>query len=212
MRWAASVVLAVLTLGTPAAAAVLDGLVAKVDGAVITWSEVLQEAALLRLEGRQDAYGGPRVLEALVRRKLFAAAAEKLRLEAGPKEIDAELAAEARAAGVPVSSWTGERSLGLRAEDLQARARELVLTRRYRELQRETIYVTESELQSYLSRKPQSAATRDQARTLLEEKKFDAEMEAWVRQQFASGRVRLLPIPGGNGEPSPEGARGETRP
>ena len=209
-RTGAAVLLALIAIGIPAAGGMLDSFAARVDETVITWSEMVQEGSLARLVHGTEASGPADLVGVIIRRKLLVKAAEKLRLEATRGEVTAQLEAYERAGGGAESFQTQAGLLGLSEEDLRARAREVILAGKYTEVQREAIYVTESEVRSYLSGDAGgpsgelSSSARAEVRAALARMKAEREMEAWIGRQYAAGRVRLVEVDAGRRDAPPE--------
>jgi len=177
-----------------APAQVLDAIVARVDQGVVTWSEVLQERELLRLEGAPTSlleWGA--VTEALIRRRLLVAEAEKLRLEVD----DGAVGKEARAltgldGGAVLPSL---RRVGLDRPALERRAHERALMDQYLGLRREMTFIPEAEIRkAYLGqagRQEQASLSEayDQLRAQLAERVFQQELDQWIDRQVKEGRV-----------------------
>jgi hypothetical protein len=185
---------------TEVAAQVLDAIVARVDRGVVTWSEVLQEREVLRLQGAPEPSREPKeVADDLIRRRLLVAEAEKLRLP-----VDAEaVAAKVRPFldGDSGNVWPSLQRLGLDRGALESRARELVLMDQYLGLRREMTFVPESEIRkSYASQaggpaQGSLAVARDELRAKLAEKVFQEELNQWIDRQVKEGRVVRNPLP-----------------
>jgi hypothetical protein len=186
----------------------LDALVARVDQSVITWSQVVEELAIRRLAGESDQPLGPRAAtDVLVRRRLLVADARKMRLVAPPSEVEAEVKAEVKALAGPAGNASAFeaalRKLGLSKEDLNRRATEIVLMRRYLALRRDMTYVPESEVRSFyagqvdvLGGRP-LAEVRDEVRSVLAQRKYQQQLDEWIVRQVAEGRVRVMEPAGG---------------
>lgn len=181
-------------------AELVDALVGRIDGYALTWSEIRREAAIRRLEGRPAAEALARVVrDAVVRRRLFAAEAERLRLEASAAEIDAELEALAIRCNRPSTELC--RLLGLDMEHLRVRQRQEVLARKYLAFRREMTFVPLTEVLRFIREQGDRLGVEDpldlrgEVRAYLEERKFRKELEEWLQTQVREGRVELLPLP-----------------
>ncbi|GAB6063225.1 hypothetical protein JCM30394_19550 [Deferrisoma palaeochoriense] len=181
-------------------AELVDALVGRIDGYALTWSEIRREAAIRRLEGRPAAEALARVVrDAVVRRRLFAAEAERLRLEVSPAEIDAELEALANRCNRPPPELC--RVLGLDPEHLRLRQRQEVLARKYLAFRREMTFVPLTEVLRFIREQGDRLGVEDpldlrgEVRAYLEERKFRKELEEWLQTQVREGRVELLPLP-----------------
>ncbi|GAB4253139.1 hypothetical protein [Deferrisoma sp.] len=184
----------------PVRAELVDALVGRIDGYALTWSEIRREAAIRRLEGRPEAEALARVVrDAVVRRRLFAAEAERLRLEASAAEIDAELGALAARCRLPSPELC--RVLGLDMEHLRVRQRQEVLARKYLAFRREMTFVPLTEVLRFIREQGDRLGVEDpldlrgEVRAYLEERKFRRELEEWLQTQVREGRVELLPLP-----------------
>jgi len=185
---------------TATAEPILDEIVARVDQDVVTWSQVLQETELLRLEGASGAALEPSAVEdALIRRRLLVAEAKRLRLEVEPGAVGKELKAFLEADGGEV--LPSLRRLGLGRRILESRAHERLMMEQYLGLRREMTFVPESEIRkSYgsASREPGQgslAEARDQLRARLAEGIFQRELDQWIERQVQEGRVVRNPLP-----------------
>ncbi|NOY44938.1 MAG: hypothetical protein GXP50_05735 [Deltaproteobacteria bacterium] len=183
-----------------AAGALVDALVGRVDGYAVTWSEIRREAAIRKLEGRPEAERGARVVrDALVRRRLFVAEAQRLRLEASDEEIDAELRALSARCGRPNPELC--RLLGLDPEHLRLRERQEVLARKYLAFRKELTFVPLTDVMRFIRENGDRLSgsspldLRGEVRDYLLERKFRKELEEWIREQVKAGRVELLPLP-----------------
>ncbi len=200
------IVAAVLTCGVLAAGAwgrILDALVARVDGRTITWSQVLREAEIRRLEGRSEAERLPRVvLDALVRRALLVAEAEKLRLQVGPEELEKALRELEEACCMRLQRLA-ER-VGVTPEDLRRRQHRILLAEKYLRLRREMTFVPTSEVRAFYWRHRHRlggqgfAEVRGALRAYLAERRYQKELNAWFERQKEQGRVEWLALPGTN--------------
>lgn len=202
MRRAAAA--ALLLLSAASGAAFLDAVVARVDQSVVTWSQVVQEASLRRLTGDPDQVSDARgVAQALVRRRLLVAEARKMRLEVAPGEVEAGVEALVASAGGAQAFWPRARRLGLSEADLDRRAGDLALMRRYLDLRRDMTYVPEAEVRSFYSSQAEVlgerplAEVRDEVRAFLARKKQQQQLDEWIARQVAEGRVRLVEPSGG---------------
>jgi hypothetical protein len=189
--------------GGLAVAQVLDALVARVDSEVITWSRLVQERELRRLGGAPESELTPEVLrETLVRRRLLVAEARKLRLEVSAAEAREDVAFLVRAGGGE-AFWKRARRLGLDPAQLEERAAQQLLVRRYQDLRREMTFVPESEVRAFffaqdpVPAQGSLAEMRDEIRTQLAERKYREELDRWLKRQVAEGRVEWLPLPEG---------------
>ena len=180
-------------------AQVLDAIVARVDQSIVTWSEVLQEQEILRVEGASETALDPAaVVDTLIRRRLLVAEAEKLRIDAEEEAIDEEVRKlEGRNEGAVSSTF---QRLGLERRTLERRARDLALVRQYLDLRREMTFVPESTIRKqYVARSGGGgslAEARDQLRDVLAAEAFQEELNQWVDRQVAEGRVVRNPVPG----------------
>ncbi|MDF1552595.1 MAG: hypothetical protein P1P84_06005 [Deferrisomatales bacterium] len=179
----------------------LDALVARVDTEVVTWSRMVQERELRRMGGAPAPELTPEVVrETLVRRHLLVVEARKLRLEVSAAETLEDVELLARAAG-GAAFWERAARLGLDRAQLEERSAQQLLVRRYQELRREMTFVPESEVRAFFlanaNPQPQGslAEMRDVIRTQLAERKYQEELERWIRRQVAEGRVEWLPLP-----------------
>ena len=200
------VVAAVLMCGVLAAGVrggVLDALVARVDGRAVTWSQVLREVEIRRLEGRSEAERLPRVvLDALVRRELLVAEAERLRLKVEPAEVDRALRELEEACCMRLQRLA-ER-VGVTLEDLRRRQHRILMAEKYLRLRREMTFVPMSEVRAFYWRHRDRfgdqgfAEVRGALRSYLAERRYQKELNAWFERQKAQGRVELLAFPGKN--------------
>ncbi|GAB4260975.1 MAG: hypothetical protein Kow0092_10180 [Deferrisomatales bacterium] len=199
---AAAAVLVVLVGPGPSAARLLDGMVARVDGRVVTWSQVLQEIVVRRVLGGAEEGADPRaVRDALVRRCLFAAEADRLRLEVEgartEEDVRALLDRVERQAG-----WAPLAAVGLDRSGLERRAREILAMERFLDLRREMTFVPESRVRAYYRQHPDRfagrtlAEARDEVRARLVEQELQEELDEWVDLQVRRGRVAVLELPG----------------
>ncbi len=200
MRRVVAAVLVAGVLATGARATVLDALVARVDGTAITWSQVLREAEIRRLEGRSGAERLPRVvLDALVRRELLVAEAERLRLKVEPAEVEAALRALEEACCMRLQRLA-ER-VGVTLEDLRRRQHRILMAEKYLRLRREMTFVPMSEVRAFYWRQRDRfagqgfAEVRGALRAYLAERRYQKELNAWFERQKAEGRVELLTLP-----------------
>jgi len=187
--------------GAVARAEVLDAIVARVDARVVTWSEVLQEQALRRVESAEaDApQGAETVLAGLVRRRLLLAEAEKLRLPEEPGAAPREMTVlvEARGEGV----WKELLRYGVTRDAMEERARQRRVVEQYLALRREMTFVPEAEIRTFYGRQGEAfggkslAEVRDEVRTHLADKSFQRELDQWVDRQMSEGRVSINPLP-----------------
>jgi hypothetical protein len=197
----ALVALLALIAGTAAAQGqVLDAIVARVDDGVITWSQVLQELELRRLEGEsQSSLAAAAVLEFLVRRRLFVKEAEKLRLDVDSD--DPSEAVNALAATGGEIFWERVAAAGLSRTDLVERARRRNLAEAYLDLRREMTFVPVSEIRRFHAAHPTAfgdrplADVREEVRVHLAAAKYERELSEWLDRQVVEGRVRRLGIP-----------------
>jgi hypothetical protein len=188
-----------LALVSTSRAEVLDGIAARIDRGIITWSQVVQEAYVRRLTGEPE--GGTSlsaVLDALVERRLLLAEAEKLRLDLGPGEISGAVERLAREWETE-RFWERVKAVGLTRSDLEKRAREVLLVKKYLDLRREMTFVPEAEIRaSYAAELVRGEEPRpefrDEVRARLAESKFRAELARWIDRQKAEGRVHLIPL------------------
>ncbi len=197
---ALALVLLLLAPALSARALLLDALVARVDGKAVTWSQVVRETRVRRLEGRPESERLPRVVrDALVRRKLLVAEAHRLRMSAEPAEVDERLAALRRRVGPPFEARL--KALGLTTEDLRARERDILLMEKYLRFRREITFVPASAVTAFYRKNRDRLAGRTLAevraelRRYLTEKKYQRELEEWYERQVREGRVDLLPLP-----------------
>ena len=183
-----------------ASAQALDAMVAKVDQGVVTWSEVIQERELRRLDGVSAGTLTPEaVTESLVRRRLLVGEAEKLRLpvEEPAKEEKIRPYLDGERGSVLLSL----QRLGVNRRALERRARELVLMDQYLGLRREMTFVPEAEVRKLYVSQAQGvgagslAEERDQLRARLAEQAFQEELSQWIEQQVEDGRVVRNPLP-----------------
>ncbi len=197
---ALALVLLLLAPAPSARALLLDALVARVDGKAVTWSQVVRETRVRRLEGRPESERLPRVVrDALVRRKLLVAEALRLRMSAEPGEVDERLAALRRRVGSGFEARM--KALGLTPEDLRARERDILLMEKYLRFRREITFVPTSAVTAFYRKNRDRLAAwtlaevRAELRRYLTEKKYQRELEEWYERQVREGRVDLLPLP-----------------
>lgn len=193
---------ALLLAAASAPAQLLDGVVARVDRSVITWSQVVQEAVFRRL-GAADVADSRAVAESLVRRSLLVAEARKMKIEADPAQVAAEERAVVEAGGGAGPFWDRARRFGVTEADLERRSAEVVLVRRYEDLRRDMTYVPEAEVRSFYSGQADVlgarplAEVRDEVRAFLAQRKHQQQLDEWITRQVAEGRARLIEPPDG---------------
>lgn len=182
-------------------AAVLDAIAARVDTAVITWSQVIQERELLRREGAaEQALAPAAVRDALVRRELLLAEARKLRLEPAAGAV-AEAAARWKEREGESGRGDLDAALGLDRAALEDRLARLALVEAYLTLRREMTFVPEAEIRAQYGRRGEDfggrplAEVRDAVRSHLAEAVFQRELTLWVERQIKQGRVWVNPLP-----------------
>jgi hypothetical protein len=186
--------------GGAAGSSVLDAIAARVDTAVITWSQVLQERELLRREGAtEEALAPAAVRDALVRRELLLAEARKLRLEPASDSV-----AEGTAWGEErpgTNGWDELAVLGLDRAAVADRRARLALVDAYLALRREMTFVPEAEIRTYYGRRSEDfggrplAEVRDAVRSHLAQTVFQRELDQWIERQVKQGRVWVNPLP-----------------
>ncbi|MBE0618735.1 MAG: hypothetical protein IH608_12560 [Proteobacteria bacterium] len=196
-EWAAAMFLALVLSGRGVGAQVLDSIVARVDERVVTWSEVLQEREIRRVEGEPESLRDPEtVLAGLLRRYLLRAEAEKLRLPEQPGAPDQDVEA------LGEDAWADLARIGLDRADLEERARERRLVDQYLALRREMTFVPESEIRTFYGQQTDVfgqkslAEVRDEVRAYLADQAFRRELEQWIERQMSEGRVSINPLPG----------------
>jgi hypothetical protein len=183
-------------------AQVLDAIAARVDKGVITWSQVLQEIHLRRLEGESDARLQPgTVLDSLIRGRLLFAEAEKLRLNVDPREVSALVEATASSSGAD-EFWEQVNAMGLTQTEVLERSRQRMLVKSYLELRREMTFVPDTEIRAFhvhnsdtFGGRPLSEV-REEVRAYLAEEKYREELEQWIDRQIAEGRVHRTALTG----------------
>lgn len=179
-------------------AAPLDALIARVGRSVVTLSQVFQEARIQKWDPSEGVQGSPGTVAAgLVRRRLYAAEAEKLNLAPAEEQIRESVDALASARGQADVFWSDMTALGVSESDLRARARDLLLMRRYLEVRRGMVHVPESEVRAFVSEHASvlgeaSPEVQEAVRTYLVDRKHRQELKRWLERQVAEGRVRLL--------------------
>ncbi len=206
MKRVVAAVVMMMTCGVLAAGAretVLDALVARVDGRAVTWSQVLREAEIRRLEGRSEAERLPRVvLDALVRRELLVAEAERLRLKVEAAEVERALRELEEACCMRLQRLAEQ--VGVTQEDLRRRQHRILMAEKYLRLRREMTFVPMSEVRAFYWRHRDRfgnqgfAEVRGALRAYLVERRYQKELNAWFESQKAQGRVELLTLPGTN--------------
>lgn len=189
-----------LGLSGTARGAILDSLVARIDQEVITWSQVLQEVEIRRLTGESESLTGPPLVRrALVKRRLLIVEAEKLRIEVSDAEVG-EAMTSLSAASEKQEFWERVAAIGIGRRELEVRARELILERRYLDLRREMTFVPESEIRSFYAEHQEAlggrplAEVRDEVRAYLAQREYQEELDAWIDRQVQEGRVMLFPL------------------
>ncbi|MHB8764140.1 MAG: hypothetical protein ACYDA8_07380 [Deferrisomatales bacterium] len=192
---------ALLSWAGPAAGqrTLLDALVGRVDDGVVTWSQVLQEGRVRALT--EDGEVEPRaeaVRISLVRERLMAAEAAKLRLPVTEAEVArsvAELLGDSPDLGKRLAA------AGLEEGEVADRARRRLLVRRFVELRRDMTFVPEAEVRTVYRRNPEVWGgrelhdVRDELRAYLTERKLREELSRWFDRQVAEGRVQLIDLP-----------------
>jgi hypothetical protein len=191
-----------LCLSAPVSgSATLDAIAARVDAETITWSQVLQEARIREWENGAGSIPVESLVAALIRRRLFVLEAEKLRLELDREEVLANVETLASAGGDPVAFWAEMASMGIGETDLRRRAGELILMREYLRVRAEMVHVPESQLRSFLAEHSEvfgqtpAAEAREEARSVLAQRRRRQELHRWLNQQVTEGRVRVLGKP-----------------
>jgi len=171
-----------------------DGILARVDREAVTLTEARLEAKIAEREGRY------RSVEAagldLVKRRLFVAEAEKLRFQNTPEEVDAAVAElAAKGGGESLDAWFAR--VGVTRTDIERRAGEILLMRRFLALRRETTYVSESQVRLFYAENAEVLGDRplseihDTIQAYLTSKRFRTDLDAWIEKQVALGRILL---------------------
>lgn len=201
---------AVLAAGTAAFSAdegwiFADTVLGRVDREAVTMADVRAEAAVSLLEGaivREPDL----TARALMKRRLLMAEAVKLRFTASAEETAAVLAEMERAAGGPdvFRQWMAD--TGLSRRELERRAREIVLARRYLALRRETTYVPETEVRRVYMENASIFGERsfsevhDLLRKHLAAVKFRSDLDQWLEKQVLLGRAVMADGSAGGGK------------
>lgn len=193
--------LAALALGTPAVAELLDAIVARVDDEVITLSQLRQESKFRSLLGQEGGEGGFEALRrSVVRERLMAREAEKLRLPVPDEAVAAEIAALGLGPAGTIAE--GLAASGLAPPDVEGWARRRALAGRFAELRREMTFVAEADLRAWHARYAEALGNapvdevRDDLRDYLTQRKNREELAQWLDRQVAEGRVDLIDLPG----------------
>jgi hypothetical protein len=201
---------AVLAAGTAASFAdegwiFADTVLGRVDREAVTMADVRAEAAVSLLEGA-IARAPDLTARALMKRRLLMAEAVKLRFTASAEETAAVLTEMERAAGGPdvFRQWMAD--TGLSRRELERRAREIVLARRYLALRRETTYVPETEVRRvYTENAPvfgerSFSEVHDLLRKHLAAVKFRSDLDQWLEKQVLLGRAVMAEGSAGAGK------------
>lgn len=176
-----------------------DAAVATVDQHVVTLSDVVAETIILRWMGQGGkGISQEQVAQTLVRRRLLVLQAEKLRIAAAPEEIATEVQYVAEAGGASSVFWDSMATLGLHRTDVEKRASDLIVMRKYMDLKRQSTYVPEPEVRDFYGEhldvyggRP-LALVRDEIRERLASQKSAAQLEEWIEKQMKQGRVRMV--------------------
>jgi hypothetical protein len=182
-----------------------DTVLGRVDREAVTMADVRAEAAVALLEGaivREPDL----TARALMKRRLLMAEAVKLRFTASAVETAAVLAEMERAAGGPdvFRQWMAD--AGLSRRELERRAREIVLARRYLALRRETTYVPETEVRRVYMEYASVFGERsfsdvhDLLRKHLAAVKFRSDLDQWLEKQVLLGRAVMADGSAGGGK------------
>lgn len=182
-----------------------DTVLGRVDREAVTMADVRAEAAVSLLEGaivREPDL----TARALMKRRLLMAEAVKLRFTASAEETAAVLAEMERAAGGPdvFRQWMAD--TGLSRRELERRAREIVLARRYLALRRETTYVPETEVRRVYMENASIFGERsfsevhDLLRKHLAAVKFRSDLDQWLEKQVLLGRAVMADGSAGGGK------------
>lgn len=182
-----------------------DTVLGRVDREAVTMADVRAEAAVSLLEG-ENVRDPDLTARALMQRKLLMAEAVKLRFTASAEETAAVLAEMERAAGGAdvFRQWMNE--TGLSRRELERRAREIVLARRYLALRRETTYVPETEVRRVYAEHASVFGDRsfsevhDVLRKHLASVKFRADLDQWFEKQVLLGRAVMADGGAGGGK------------
>lgn len=204
-------VVAIFAAGAVAASAADDGwifadtVLGRVDREAVTMADVRAEAAVSLLEGG-SVRDPDLTARALMQRRLLMAEAVKLRFTASAEETVAVLAEMERVAGGTdvFRQWMVE--TGLPRRELERRAREIILSRRYLALRRETTYVPETEVRRVYAENASVFGERsfsevhDVLRRHLASVKFRADLDQWLEKQVLLGRAVMAGGASGGGK------------
>lgn len=201
-RTVAALLVGLATAGGAAGGQVLDSITARVGPRVITWSRLLQEAELQRLEGRPETMLGPEaVRESLVRRELLLAEAERLRLTTDAESVARRVASFVEPWGEEV--WERLAGYGVGRSLLEQRARRQLVVEEYLSLRREMTFVPEAEVRAFYGARSEEFGgrplleVRDEVRSRLAEDMYQRELDLWIDRQIQGGAARLNPLPEG---------------
>ncbi|MDW7710140.1 MAG: hypothetical protein SCH98_06665 [Deferrisomatales bacterium] len=186
----------------PSAAQLLDFIAVRVGSRVITWSHVLQEAEVQRVEkGAEAQPSALRVRDELLRRELLYAEAERLRLT-----VDAESAAHQAAVLVAAwgeAEWESLARYGVGRAQVAERVRRQLVAEQFLSFRREMTFVPERDVRAAYATEAEDFGgrpldeVRDEVRARLAESAFQRELEQWIERKIAEGGVVVNPIPEG---------------
>ena len=189
-----------LAAGLSGASELVDRVVAVLDRSVITLSEAEQAQALQKLQCEACESNLTQVVERLIERRLI----ERELARYPHEKLTDELVEEAVEGLREV--FPDEESFRLTLDELELEEAELYdrfqrelrinryLERRFRGL----VYVTEEEIETYYREElprdagavPELSAVAELIRRLLEEKKFNARLDAWITELKSEAQIK----------------------
>lgn len=179
----------------------VDSVAARVDEGVFLVSDLDAEEFFAGWRGKEAKMGRRELLMGMVKRRLLVIQAEKLRMEVPKEDVTFEVEMLSGAGYGADAFWTRTADMGVGRADVSRWARDVALARSFMALKRKSTYVAEADVRDFyfenrerFGDRPMSEA-RNEIREFLGDRKYEADLNAWMELQIKQGRVRVNDIP-----------------